>query len=423
MLPSGSVIGPPPFLLKLYEFVDDRKTDAVVSWDPGDNSFTVHRPTEFSNEILPKYFKHNNFSSFVRQLNQYGFHKVDPDKWSFSHELFMKNRKDLLSDITRKRAKNTPSVISAIGDQRPPEDQKAVVELGNYGIVGEMEVIRRDKELLLKELLITRQQESKLKQRCESAEKRIEDLEHNMKQMQQFIFHFYSRILSSYPGGSAKSRKRLTFPSDSTTLDVSGSENEIQSPTFVDALGNHAHDSDDVNSGYQGILSPNLPSFPPAVVQELNQANLPIDVSLPGSSTSRPSPSYRRRTKRLKQSESDDINKESSPSEIVINPQDTNSNSVKPETEEDNRADGQFWPLVEYTPTNPYDLSHVNEEDLLDFAGAENEVQNDDFELPYTDEDYTPNENSLELFSPLTAIPAGTDMDALIRHIQSFEDV
>jgi hypothetical protein len=55
----------------------------------------------------------SNFSSFVRQLNMYGFHKVnktprgqrgaqDNQAWEFNHPLFQRGRPDLLDKIRRK---------------------------------------------------------------------------------------------------------------------------------------------------------------------------------------------------------------------------------------------------------------------------------------------------------------------------------
>nr|CAN80824.1 hypothetical protein VITISV_012501 [Vitis vinifera] len=64
-------IGPPPFLNKTYDLVDDPSTDSIVSWSIGNNSFVVWDPQIFAGNLLPRYFKHNNFSSFVRQLNTY----------------------------------------------------------------------------------------------------------------------------------------------------------------------------------------------------------------------------------------------------------------------------------------------------------------------------------------------------------------
>jgi heat shock transcription factor len=63
--------GPPPFLKKIFEMVEDPETDRVVSWSETRDSFTVWDEHVFAQELLPQYFKHRNFSSFIRQLNTY----------------------------------------------------------------------------------------------------------------------------------------------------------------------------------------------------------------------------------------------------------------------------------------------------------------------------------------------------------------
>lgn len=63
---NSTIYHVPSFLLKTYEIVDDKKYDSIVAWSPDGESFVVKKQNEFSETILPRFFKHNNFSSFIR---------------------------------------------------------------------------------------------------------------------------------------------------------------------------------------------------------------------------------------------------------------------------------------------------------------------------------------------------------------------
>ncbi|KAI7339909.1 hypothetical protein KC354_g17295 [Hortaea werneckii] len=112
----------PPFVQKLSSFLDSSHTD-LIRWSDDGRSFIVLDEDEFARTLIPELFKHNNYASFVRQLNMYGFHKtvnitdgslrqsekarkgVKPPSM-YSHPYFRKNRPDLLWLIQKPSTKS-----------------------------------------------------------------------------------------------------------------------------------------------------------------------------------------------------------------------------------------------------------------------------------------------------------------------------
>ena len=61
--------------LTFHSFLEKNENMDLIRWSDDGNSFIVLDEDEFAKTLIPDLFKHNNYASFVRQLNMYGFHK------------------------------------------------------------------------------------------------------------------------------------------------------------------------------------------------------------------------------------------------------------------------------------------------------------------------------------------------------------
>ncbi|XWS43464.1 hypothetical protein CRYUN_Cryun16bG0106200 [Craigia yunnanensis] len=168
----------PPFLSKTYDLVDDTSLDTIISWGSTGESFVVWDPIEFSRLILPRNFKHNNFSSFVRQLNTYGFRKIDTDKWEFANEAFQRGKRHLLKNIQRRKSPQSQQVSNYFGPS---------TEAGTSGLEGEIERLRNEKSMLMQEVVELQQQHRGTARHVAVVNQRLQSAEQRQKQMVSFL--------------------------------------------------------------------------------------------------------------------------------------------------------------------------------------------------------------------------------------------
>ncbi|XP_057854265.2 heat stress transcription factor A-1a [Cryptomeria japonica] len=195
-----------PFITKTYEMLGDPSTDDVVSWSAGNNSFLVKDPHHFSLHLLPRYFKHCNFSSFVRQLNTYGFRKVDADRWEFAHEYFLRGQKQLLHCIRRRRASHHHS--QGLGSQ-----------LGvKYDLKEEFQRLQRDEDTIALEVVQLKEEQESIDREMGDLKRRLDLTERRPQQILSFLgavvenpSFITQRLQSRASISDGKKRRCLTY--------------------------------------------------------------------------------------------------------------------------------------------------------------------------------------------------------------------
>ncbi|CAJ1931127.1 unnamed protein product [Cylindrotheca closterium] len=98
-----------PFPEKLHEMLEMANQPNVVTWLPHGRAFLVRKPKEFTEHIMPRYFRQTKLTSFQRQLNLYGFRRITqgPDAGAYYHELFLRGRPHLCMRMQRQKVKGT----------------------------------------------------------------------------------------------------------------------------------------------------------------------------------------------------------------------------------------------------------------------------------------------------------------------------
>ena len=109
----------PPFILKLCSMLATKSFVDLVCWGDRDDTVLVKDLSQFSSTVLPKYFKHKNFTSFLRQLNMYGFYTLrQGENWrEFKNELFKKNSSENFVKIKRKTTQLASSSSISIANK------------------------------------------------------------------------------------------------------------------------------------------------------------------------------------------------------------------------------------------------------------------------------------------------------------------
>ncbi|GME22883.1 Heat shock factor (HSF)-type DNA-binding protein [Neofusicoccum parvum] len=223
----------PPFVQKLSSFLDNSNHTDLIRWSDDGNSFIVLDEDEFAKTLIPELFKHNNYASFVRQLNMYGFHKKvglsdnsmkqaeRRDKKTpseYFNKYFKRGRPELLWLIQKPKNPQSNSKRKRDDDKKHDSDDETRKDIDGSGIdsaANEMQLISKSdyntmrneiRQLQQQQKLISgiiqqmRRQNEQWYQQASQFQKMHERHESSINAILTFLATFYNRSLEGQNG-------------------------------------------------------------------------------------------------------------------------------------------------------------------------------------------------------------------------------
>lgn len=143
-IPSPKLRPLSPFVSKLKVLLSDDKYQNAIRWSGNGEAIVIFDADTFKRIVLDKsaeMFKTKNFTSFVRQLNLYGFRKVptngksDPNKnMKFEHPHFVQSKPQRMHLVQRTCSSNKKrkpiEIMGHLYDEKIPHKQARVARRG-----------------------------------------------------------------------------------------------------------------------------------------------------------------------------------------------------------------------------------------------------------------------------------------------------